>query len=59
LSFHKCEHRRHLQLGRQPPKRLLDLLSRLSLQEMIGLRPYSGFCNETLLRAFAPEMVEC
>ena len=36
----------------------MDLLPRLPLEETIGLRCIGGFCEQTLFRAFAPEMVE-
>jgi hypothetical protein len=36
----------------------MDLLPRLPLEEKIGLRCIGGFCEQTLFRAFAPEMVE-
>src|SRR5258708_136916 len=58
LFFHQCEHRRHLQLGRQASKCLLDLLPRLPLEEIIGLRSSGRFCGQTVFRTFAPEMVE-
>src|SRR5262249_21674590 len=36
----------------------MDPFSHLPLQEMIGLRGSGGVCDETLLGAFAPKMVE-
>ena len=36
----------------------MDLFLRLPLQEMIGLTRSGGLCDETLLGAFAPKMVE-